>query len=56
MLNPEKATPLPAIPCDGVVGKFKGYDRENGIATFEFQKGAHIATRVAYLWTTYVQG
>lgn len=42
MLNPEMATPVPAIPCDGVVGKFKDYDRENGIATFEFRKGAHI--------------
>ena len=35
---------LPAIPYDGVVGEFKDYDHENGIATFEFQKpkGAYI--------------
>lgn len=42
MLNPELATPLPAMPPDGVVSKFISYDHENGIATFEFQKGAKI--------------
>jgi hypothetical protein len=42
MLNPELATPLLTTPPNGVVVKFKDYDHDNGIATFEFRKGANI--------------
>ena len=42
MLNPEMHTPLPTTPPNGVVGQFKRYDSDNGIATFEFQKGVNI--------------